>query len=119
MLSLATEVENSALPRRCRRLGLEPRHSVGPALPSPELREGGAKRMPPPPTSPSARLPPFPVDLGRCLVVQRLVRPLLVVEREVTPQTARQLGHRLIAAGVDVLVLHRAPQPLYEHVVQA
>src|SRR5207249_8807584 len=100
-------------------LGLASRHSFGPALPSPGLREGGAERMPPPPPTPSARLPPLPVDLGRRPVVQGLVRTPLVVIGEVPPQPLLQLRHRLVPPQVDVLVLDRPPQPLHEHVVQA
>src|SRR5262249_48966623 len=75
-------------------LGLVPRHSFGPALPSPGLREGGAKRMPLLPTSPSARFPALPVDLGRRPVVQGLVQTLLVVIREVPPQPPAQAPAR-------------------------
>src|SRR5207248_9189932 len=116
--SLATIPENSALPHR-HLSALSQGILFRPAVPSPGLRDGGAKKnasaSPRPPSSPS----PLPIDRSRCPVLQGLMRPLLVVEREVPPQPLLQLPHRLVAAGVDVLVLHAAPQPLHEHVVQA
>ena len=53
------------------------------------------------------RLLPLPVDLRRHPVVQRLVRPLGVVVREVPPQPAPQLRYVLVAPQVQVLVLDR------------
>src|SRR4051812_7888737 len=73
--------------------------------------------IPPRPLIPNAATPlsrpprpPLPVDPARRPVAQRLVRPLLVVKREVPVQPLGQLRHRLVAAQVNVLVLHRPPQ---------
>ncbi len=59
-----------------------------------------------------------PVDCSRRPVRERLVRTLLIVEREVPPQTRAQLRRPFVAVQVDVLVFHTPPQPFHEHVVQ-
>src|SRR5215467_13228979 len=83
--------------------------------PSPGLRVAQAKKNV---SSPSPR-PSLPVHLRRRPVAQRLVRPLLVVEREVPPQPLAQLRHRLVAAQVQLLVLHTPPKTLHKDVIQA
>src|SRR5204863_513685 len=58
---LATEVENSALARRCYPLGLDPRHSLGPPSPRPGRGRAGPKNASPadvtfsPPSVPPGR----------------------------------------------------------------
>ena len=49
---------------------------------------------------------------------QRLVRPFVIVEREVGAQPGAGLGHRRVVLQVDLLVLHRPPKPLDEDVVE-
>ena len=51
-------------------------------------------------------------------VVQRLVRALSVVEREIFRQATGQLGDRAVALQIHLLVLDAAPQPFDEDVVQ-
>jgi len=45
------------------------------------------------------------------------VRATLIKELEIARQRGPDVGHRLVGAAVDLLVLDRAPQPLDEHVV--
>src|SRR5438067_1312123 len=59
------------------------------------------------------------IDLGRSAIIQCLVRPLLVIEGEVFPQPANHLAARLIALEIQIFVLDRAPEALYEDVVQS
>jgi predicted nucleic acid-binding protein len=67
-------------------LGLVPKHSFGPALPSLGAEGGRGRKNASPLMSRSARLPCLPVDRGWRPVVQGLVQTPLVVVREGTPQ---------------------------------
>ncbi len=67
----------------------------------------------------SANSASAPVHFPRRPALQRLARAFLVVEREVPIQAPLKRRHDLVAPQVHVLVLHRPPQPLHEHVVQA
>src|SRR5687768_2397605 len=58
------------------------------------------------------------MHLSRGLVPQRLMWPLVVVEPEVVLKPTFQLTHRPVFLDVDVFVLHRAPGPLHEDVVE-
>ena len=58
------------------------------------------------------------MDVSRGTVAQALVGPLIVVQLEIVIQAGRQGRHRLIPLEVNVLVLHRPPQPLDEDVVE-
>lgn len=51
-------------------------------------------------------------------IAQRLVRTVVVVERDVLRQTERQLGNRGLSLQVHVLMFNAAPQPLDKDVVQ-
>ena len=51
-------------------------------------------------------------------VSQRLMEPLVVVERQVLSQPLLCLHHRLISVQVNVLVFDRPPQPLRKNVVE-
>ena len=53
-----------------------------------------------------------------CLVSEALVKPLVVVEAEVSVQASPQFVSRFARVQVHVLLLHAAPQPLDEDVVQ-
>src|SRR5947209_16387131 len=92
--------------------GLPPGVLVRTAEPSPRLRVCGANKnaLPGSPTRPR---PSTPVHLPGRPVVERLMRPFLVVEPEVPTQPPLQLGHDLVASQVHVLVLDRPPQPLH------
>jgi len=58
------------------------------------------------------------VDLGRCLVAERLVGAPMVVEVEVARQPlAGLLGSGVIVA-IDLLILHGAPEALGKDVVE-
>ena len=54
----------------------------------------------------------------RCLVSKALVKPLVVVEAEVSVQASPQFVSRFARVQVHVLLLHATPQPLDEDVVQ-
>src|SRR5256885_14633717 len=116
--SLTTVLETSALPRRCSS-ALPQGILFRPTLPSPRLREGGAKKN----ASPLPGRPPLrsalPVHRRRRPVIQGLMQTLLVVIREVPAEPALQLRHPLVPPQVEVLILDRPPQPFHEHVVQA
>jgi hypothetical protein len=58
------------------------------------------------------------VDLSRCPIAQRLVRPFMVGEAEVVVQAAYRIGHRLIVLEIDLLPFDRAPQQFDEDIVQ-
>src|SRR6516165_4467061 len=49
--------------------------------------------------------------------IQARMRPLAVVERQVTADRATRLGHAVIGAQIDLFVLDGPPQPFDEHVV--
>src|SRR5207237_6717171 len=122
MLSLATVPENSAL-RRCQPQPPANRERLagvqGTARSPLVAARGGdifgteARHLPAP------RLSPFPINRPGRPVVQRLVQPLLVVEREVVPQPTLQFRHPLVAVQVDVFILHAPPETLHDDVVQA
>ena len=59
------------------------------------------------------------VDRRGHAVAERLVRTLVVEEAEVAAEAALGDGHVVVGVQVDLLVLHRAPQPLDEDVVFA
>src|SRR4029077_16278698 len=61
---------------------------------------------------------PLPIDRRRGPIPQCLVQALLVVEAEVLAQALNRYRDRFVALEVHLLVLHRAPQPLHEHVVE-
>ena len=52
------------------------------------------------------------------MVPQRLMWPLVVVEPEGVLKSAFQLMHRPVFLDGDVFVLHRAPAPLHEDVIE-
>ena len=52
-----------------------------------------------------------------CPVAQGLVEPLVVVEMKVTVEASLGLSSVGVGFQVDLLVLHRPPQPLHEYVV--
>src|SRR5215470_10584367 len=58
------------------------------------------------------------VYLRWCLVVERLVRALVVVESEITRQGLASLPWIGIISEIDLLVLDRPPQPLHKDVVE-
>src|SRR5438067_10766174 len=71
-------------------------------------------------TAPSPGRPGSPGSIHRLRrpIPQRLVRSLLIVEREILPQSPLRLLHSLILLRIHFLVFHTPPQPLHEHVVQ-
>jgi hypothetical protein len=58
------------------------------------------------------------VQVCRHAIVERLVRAPVIVELKVAIQRRIQVGPAGEVARVDDLVLHTAPQPLDENVVQ-
>ncbi len=57
-------------------------------------------------------------QVGRRLIAERLMRSLVVVEVEVVLQRREQIEAAGEVAGIDQLVLERAPQPFDENVVE-
>jgi hypothetical protein len=57
------------------------------------------------------------VDFVGCLTIMRLMNPAAIAEIEIASQPSLQVASVLVAAQVDVLVLHAAPEAFYEHVV--
>lgn len=57
------------------------------------------------------------VELFGCLAVKARLRPVAVVELEVTGEAVTGQRDRLVGLEIHLLVLHRFPQPLDEHVV--
>src|SRR5215210_5053282 len=58
------------------------------------------------------------IDRGRRPVVQRLVRPRVVVEWDIAAQPAARFARRRIVVQVHLLIFDRAPQPFGEDVVE-
>jgi hypothetical protein len=58
------------------------------------------------------------VEVCRRLIAQRLVWPLVIVKVEIVLQRREQILAGGEVAGIDQLVLERAPQPLDENVVE-
>src|SRR5438477_9788221 len=59
------------------------------------------------------------VESGWRLVSQRLMRALLVVERNVPTDPGARFQRGVVRVQIDLLVLQRAPESLDEHVVDA
>src|SRR5262249_37070165 len=57
-------------------------------------------------------------DLGRCPLRACLVRSRLIIEHKVCAQPLPCLAGARVIAQIDLLILHRAPQPLDKDVVQ-
>jgi hypothetical protein len=49
------------------------------------------------------------IDLRWCLIVQRLMKPLLIVKREVRSQVADRVCHALVIFDVHLLIFDTAP----------
>ena len=60
----------------------------------------------------------LPVYTSRRLIVQRLMQPLVVIEREEFTKTRLRLGHCPIIVDENILVFDRPPQPLNEDIVE-
>lgn len=58
------------------------------------------------------------VDGFRGFVVERLMKPLVVVEVEVFAQALDGLGHPFVVVQIDLFVFDAAPEPLDKDVVQ-
>jgi hypothetical protein len=70
-------------------------------------------------TSPSPITSTFSPHSTRRTVLQRLMRPRLVVVREEPTQPHAQFRHPLVIPQVHIFVLHRPPQTLDKNIVQA
>src|SRR5215218_10943064 len=57
------------------------------------------------------------IDLLRRPRAQARVRPSSIVESQVPAERSTRIAYAVIGPQVDLLVFHRAPQPLDEHVV--
>src|SRR4051794_5057579 len=55
----------------------------------------------------------------RRLIVQRLMKPLRIVEPEVWPKVSNRIGRIGIVLQVNLFVLHGSPQPFDENIVQS
>src|ERR1700680_2515153 len=58
------------------------------------------------------------VYLRRRPVLQRTVRPVVVVKPEIVPEAILRVPGRCVALRVHLLVFHRPPQPLHKYIVQ-
>ena len=58
------------------------------------------------------------IDGCRGLIVERLMKPLAIVEVEVVAQTCDRLGHAFVIVPVNFFVFDAAPEPLDEDIVQ-
>src|SRR6266545_5156218 len=98
---------------RLKRLTLGPRARAGHSSP------GRGCCAPPAPKKSWGRPPSLPtIQIGRATIVERLVRPLGVIEAEIAGQPLARLAWTAIIRQIDFLIFHTAPQALGEDVVQ-
>src|SRR5215471_16900910 len=57
------------------------------------------------------------IDVIRRPPVKARMRPFAVVEPQIAAERTACLGHTAISLQIYLLILHRSPQPLDEHVV--
>src|SRR2546427_3668072 len=55
----------------------------------------------------------------RSLIVQRLMKPLPIVEPEIWPKVSNRIGRIGVVLQVNLFVLHGSPQPFDENIVQS
>ena len=58
------------------------------------------------------------IHLLGCLIIKRLMKPLLIVKVEIVSQSTPSRGNGVIVVEIDLPILDTAPQPLNEDVIK-
>ena len=58
------------------------------------------------------------IDLARSAIVKSLMRALIIIETEISPQSRNSIPDRLVVFQKDLFVLNRSPESLYKDIVK-